>query len=423
MPTNGIVLIFVAMNGDIMVKDEEKNKIYICQINERINKLVKKLRVNKYCDEEKELLYNLLQKVLLNEQTKVNKNNLLDVIEEVNCYKDLEINDYINATITHIIKTEIREKYMILKEKISSSNHTIISKVLKDGLLEECNIIKYSKDNGIELKEVKENSVILIVDDYVGSGKTIIDILKELENCYNNQNVKIISYIWQEKAINKINEYINEKERNNNYEIHIDENSIIEKSYKERYEENSRIFKYIEDTCNTCRDKRCRFGYNRTGAMLTINGLSPNNNISMLWRDDLGDEKTWIPPFNRDISAITMQIKREKIIKESYSKMRKFYESFSYKDILSFDEFKMLLLLFNSYYIKIEQIKDLLGLDTCDDTEHIIEKFKKCDIIEYEVDNIIKFIDEKVIRQFKKINQLISKDALEQFKKECTNKF
>ena len=423
MPTNRIVLIFVAMNGDIMVKDEEKNKIYIWQINERINKLVKKLRVNKYCDEEKELLYNLLQKVLLNEQTKVNKNNLLDVIEQVNCYKDLEINDYINATITHIIKTEIREKYIILKEKISSSNHTIISKVLKDGLLEECNIIKYSKDNGIELKEVKEDSVILIVDDYVGSGKTIIDILKELENCYNNQNVKIISYIWQEKAIKKINEYINEKERNNNYEIHIDENSIIEKSYKERYEENSRILKYIKDTCNTCRDKRCRFGYNRTGAMLTINGLSPNNNISMLWRDDLGDERTWIPPFNRDISAITMQIKKEKIIKESYSNMRKFYESFSYKDTLSFDEFKMLLLLFNSYYIKIEQIKDLLGLDTYEDTEHIIEKFKKCGIIEYEVDNIIKFIDEKVIRQFKKINQLISKDALEQFKKECTNKF
>ena len=423
MPTNRIVLIFVAMNGDIMVKDEEKNKIYIWQINERINKLVKKLRVNKYCDEEKELLYNLLQKVLLNEQTKVNKNNLLDVIEQVNCYKDLEINDYINATITHIIKTEIREKYMILKEKISSSNHTIISKVLKDGLLEECNIIKYSKDNGIELKAVKEDSVILIVDDYVGSGKTIIDILKELENCYNNQNVKIISYIWQEKAINKINEYINEKERNNNYEIHIDKNSIIEKSYKERYEENSRILKYIKDTCNTCRDKRCRFGYNRTGAMLTINGLSPNNNISMLWRADLGDERTWIPPFNRDISAITMQIKKEKIIKESYSNMRKFYESFSYKDTLSFDEFKMLLLLFNSYYIKIEQIKDLLGLDTYEDTEHIIEKFKKCGIIEYEVDNIIKFIDEKVIRQFKKINQLISKDALEQFKKECTNKF
>lgn len=403
--------------------NEEENKVYISQINERINKLVKKLRVNKYCVEEKEFLYNLLNKVLLNEQTKVNKNKLLDVIEEVNCYKDLEINDYINATITHIISTEDREKYMILKEKISSSNHTIISKVLKDGLLEESNIIKYSKDNGIEFKEIKENSVILIADDYVGSGKTIIDILKEIENNYNNQNVKIIAYIWQEKAINKINEYINETERNNNYEIHIDEDIIIEKSYKERYEEDSSIFKYIKETCNTCRDKRCKFGYNRTGAMITINGLSPNNNISMLWRDDLGNEKTWIPPFNRDISAITMQIKKEKIIKESYFGMRKFYDSFFYKDILSFDEFKMLLLLFNSYYIKIEQIKDLLGLDTNDDTENIIEKFKKCGIIEYEADNIIKFIDKEVIEQFKRINQLISRDALEQFKKECINKF
>lgn len=422
MPTYGIVLIYVVMNGDIMINKEE-NKVYISQINERINNLVKKLRVNKYCIEEKELLYNLLNKVLLNEQTKVNKNKLLDVIEEVNCYKDLEINDYINATITHIISTEIKEKYMILKERISSSNHTIISKVLKDGLLEESNIIKYSKDNGIELKEVKENSVILIVDDYVGSGKTIIDMLKEIEKNYNNQNVKIIAYIWQEKAIKKINEYINETEKNNNYEIHIDEDIIIEKSYKERYEEDSSIFKYIKDTCNTCKDKRCKFGYNRTGAMITINGLSPNNNISMLWRDDLGNEKTWIPPFNRDISSITMQIKKEKIIKESYSNMRKFYDSFSYKDILSFDEFKMLLLLFNSYYIKIEKIKDLLGLDTIDDAEHVIEKFKKYGIIEYEVDNIIKFIDKKVIEQFKKINQLISRDALKQFKKECTNKF
>ena len=65
----------------------------------------------------------------------------------------------------------------------------------------------------------------------------------------------------------------------------------------------------------------------------------------------------------------------------------------------------------------------MLGLDTIDDTEHVIEKFKKYGIIEYEVDNIIKFIDKKVIEQFKKINQLISRDALEQFRKECTNKF
>mgnify|MGYP000167052274 CR=1 FL=1 len=405
-----------------MDQEIEETKVYNWQINERIDKLVKKLRVNKLCIEEKEVLYNLLNKVLLNETTKENKNKLLDVIEEVNCYKDLEIDEYINSTITHIISTEIREKYMILKDKISSSNHTIISKVLKDGLLEEDNIIKYSKDDGIELKDIKENSVILIVDDYVGSGKAIIDILKSIENNYNNQSVIVIAYIWQEKAIKKINEYLKETEKNNNYEIHIDENIIIEKSYKERYAEDSSIFKYIRDTCNTCKNKKCKFGYNKTGAMITINGLSPNNNISMLWRDDLGDEETWIPPFSRDISAITMQIKKEKIIKESYSNMRKFYESFYYKDVFDFDEFKMLLLLFNSYYIKIEQIKKLLGLDTNNDVEDIIEKFKEYGIIKYEVDNIIEFVDKKVIEQFKKINQLLNADALENYRKECTNK-
>lgn len=405
-----------------MNQEIEETKVYNWQINERIDKLVKKLRVNKLCIEEKEVLYNLLNKVLLNETTKENKNKLLDVIEEVNCYKDLEIDEYINSTITHIISTEIREKYMILKDKISSSNHTIISKVLKDGLLEEDNIIKYSKDDGIELKDIKENSVILIVDDYVGSGKAIIDILKSIENNYNNQSVIVIAYIWQEKAIKKINEYLKETEKNNNYEIHIDENIIIEKSYKERYAEDSSIFKYIRDTCNTCKNKKCKFGYNKTGAMITINGLSPNNNISMLWRDDLGDEETWIPPFSRDISAITMQIKKEKIIKESYSNMRKFYESFYYKDVFDFDEFKMLLLLFNSYYIKIEQIKKLLGLDTNNDVEDIIEKFKEYGIIKYEVDNIIEFVDKKVIEQFKKINQLLNADALENYRKECTNK-
>lgn len=405
-----------------MVKDIEENKIYNWQINERIDRIVEKLRINKYSIEEKECLYNLLHKVLLNENTKINKNNLLDVIEEVNSYKDSEIIDYINATVGHIIRMDIQDKYIIVKENISSSNHSIVSNIIKDGFLEECNVIKYSKDTGIELKEIKENSVILIIDDYIGSGKTIIDILKQIENSYKNQNIKIVSYIWQEKAIEKINEYIYETEKNNNYEIYT-ENSIIEKSYNRRYNKDTKIFKYIKKRCDTCNNNKYKFGYNNTGAMITISGLSPNNNISMLWRNDLGKDNTWIPPFNRDVCIIAMQMKKEKIIKESYSNMRRYYNLFCYKDIFDFEEFKMLLLIFNSYYIRIEQITDLLGLDTKDDTEQVIAKFKKHGIIEYEVDNIIEFIDKKVIYQFKRINQLISRDALEKHKKECTNKF
>lgn len=405
----------------VMDKELEKTKIYNWQINERVNTIVEKLRINKFSTEEKEIWYNLIQKVLLNEQTKLNKNNLLDVIEEVNYYKDAEIIDYINATIEKVLENYSQDKYIILKDKVSSSNHSMVSNLTKYGYIQENNVIKYSPEKELELKEIEENSIILIIDDYVGSGKTIIDILKEIEKKYKKQIVKIISYVWQEKAKERVNEYINETTRNNTYEIY-DEDSVMEKSYIEKYEKESTTLKYIEDTCNTCMDKRYKYGYDNTGAMVAINGLAPNNNISMLWRNDLGKGKTWIPPFNRDINTLALQKKREKIIKEAYSNMRNYYDNFCYKSIFSFCEFKMLLLIFNSYCIKINQLTDLLGLDTNDDTEQIIAKFKQYDIIKYEVDNILEFVDKKVIKQFKKINQQLSREALDGFNKECTKK-
>lgn len=155
--------------------------------------------------------------------------------------------------------------------------------------------------------------------------------------------------------------------------------------------------------------------------MIAINGIAPNNNISMLWRNDLGDNRDWIPPFNRDINCLVMQKKKEKLIKESYSEILNYYKQFYYKDIYTFEEFKMLLLLFNSYYIKINQITKLLGLDTNEDAEEILEKFKINGIIRYEVDSILEFADKNVIRQFKKINQQLSRKALNEFKKKCNN--
>ena len=113
--------------------------------------------------------------------------------------------------------------------------------------------------------------------------------------------------------------------------------------------------------------------------------------------------------------------KKEKLIKESYSEILNYYKQFYYKDIYTFEEFKMLLLLFNSYYIKINQITKLLGLDTNEDAEEILEKFKINGIIRYEVDSILEFADKNVIRQFKKINQQLSRKALNEFKKKCNN--
>lgn len=164
-----------------MDENSEENKIYNWQLNERVHKIVEKLRTNKYSTDEKEVLYNLIQKVLLNENSKVNKSNLLNVIEDVQNYKDPEINNYISITIDKIIQKYPQNRYIVIKDKLSSSNHSIVSNLMKYGYFENDSIIKYSSKNGIELKDIKENSIILIIDDYVGSGKTIIDILKEIE--------------------------------------------------------------------------------------------------------------------------------------------------------------------------------------------------------------------------------------------------
>ena len=64
----------------------KRKKIYKWQLEQKINDIVKNMQINKYSSEEKEILFNLLQKVLLNEQTKENKNKLLEVIKNVNCY-------------------------------------------------------------------------------------------------------------------------------------------------------------------------------------------------------------------------------------------------------------------------------------------------------------------------------------------------
>ena len=60
----------------------KRKKIYKWQLEQKINDIVKNMQINKYSSEEKEILFNLLQKVLLNEQTKENKNKLLEVIKK-----------------------------------------------------------------------------------------------------------------------------------------------------------------------------------------------------------------------------------------------------------------------------------------------------------------------------------------------------
>ena len=165
------------------------------------------------------------------------------------------------------------------------------------------NLIIYDKKRKtLEYKNIVENSTILIIDDYSGSGESIINIAKAIENKYSNNKVLILCYVWQKKAIKIIKRMKKffDKKLNNDYEI-IEEGIVLADSYKEKFDKDNDTMNYIKDICECCKQTNVKYGYRRTGAMLTFNGISPNNNISMLWNNNIEyNNSRWFPDFNRE---------------------------------------------------------------------------------------------------------------------------
>lgn len=78
---------------------------------------------------------------------------------------------------------------------------------------------------------------------------------------------------------------------------------------------------------------------------------------------------------------------------------------------ITFEEFKVLIILFNTYSIRKGYIKELLGFDSIEEVSKIIEKFVDCGIISYSTDNILEFINSNVINEMRKIDTRISESV------------
>ncbi len=379
-----------------------------------VDKIAEEEIDKKYQKTYKSLIKESYMKFLDNEKKPENKERLLKILKNVKWYSNHNTDIFFFNAITEILDSTIGDLYFVCKNKITSSCYNIITTLLAEGKIEKGNLITYYKeDKSLEIKEIKENSIILVVDDYSGSGDTIINIAKAIEEKYSNNKVLILCYIWQEKAIKRIKrikKYLCEKLKNN-YEI-IEKGIVLEDSYKEKFKEDNDSINYIKSICEECTQEKFKYGYRKTGAMVTFNGLSPNNNISMLWNNNIKHNNSrWIPIFDRELSLELMIRKKNEYLIKNRNEIFIFYEESFLKDMLTYEEFKVLIMLFNTYSIRKEYIKDALGFDTIDEVTKIIEKFEKCGIITYSLENILQFIDTKVIREMKKIDEEISKNV------------
>ena len=365
----------------------------------------------------KEVIVENYMKFLDNERDEYGKSKLLKVLKNVKWYSNHNTDVFFSNIVTEILDETIGEIFFVSKNKKSSSCYSIVINLLREGKTEKNHIITYNKvtkclveNSYIKDREMKETDTILIMDDYVGSGNTIIDMIEAIEERFCNVRVLILNYVWQEAGIKNIKQYLN-RELKNHYEI-IEKGIVLENSYTEKFKTDEESIRYINSICDNCVDENYKYGYLQTGSMLTFNGISPNNNISMLWRTDINyNNCTWIPIFNREFSMEYLRKKKNQCLRENKKELLEIYNNSSLKQNLTFDEFKVLIILFNTYSVRTPYIKELLGFDSIEDVNNIIEKFVNCGIISYSTDNILEFIDSKIIYELKKIDERISKSV------------
>lgn len=376
-----------------------------------VEKIAEEIINKKYQKEYKNFIVENYIKFLDNEKKLIDKESLLKILKNVKWYSNGNTDVFFSTAIMEILNETIGNLYCISKDKKTSSCYSIVINLLMKGKLEEKNIILYNKKKKeLEKKEIEENSTILIMDDYSGSGETIINMVRAIENEYSNKKVLILCYVWQEKAIRIIKRMkrLFSKKLNNNYEI-IEKGIILEDSYKEKFNTDIDSITYIKSICDNCTQSDVKYGYRRTGAMLTFDGVSPNNNISMLWNNNIEHNNSrWFPIFNREYSLELLMKKKNEYLIEHKNEIFKFYKGSFLKNNMTYDEFKVLIILFNTYSVRKEYIKKAIGFDTIEEVTEVIEKFVNCGIITYSIENIIQFIDKKVINEMKKIDEKIS---------------
>jgi hypothetical protein len=369
-------------------------------IIERINKYSHDVVEDDYYPFDVDFYNEYFMTFLENESHNFSKAILLNVLENITWYKQTQINTFFKRVMTEEIFHY--DYILVYKKHISSSSNNIISNLRQLGIIYDDNLLLDKNTITNKLK----NKTIVIFDDYVGSGNTLI---KNVLNDNNFETCKfiIIAYIWQEQAVVNINKFL-ETYKSNNVIIH-EKGNVIERDFAKKINDTKTI-NYIKKICQGLLSSRDFYGFNNTGAMISLMGISPNNNISMIWRDDiLVNDTKWIPLLNREISVQMISKYRINIFKNNTKLLFEYYKKIKHKVNINFDDYKLLFLYFVKRNSKIEDIIEILGLDNSRQIEDAINKLKGIKIIVI-IEGQITFINKMLISNFKDLtNQLLIK--------------
>lgn len=157
---------------------------------------------------------------------------------------------------------------------------------------------KFIIDNSISNLKKKfsnDDSILILIDDYVGSGRTAYETCAEyLNETFNNEklkieNIKVVSIAAQNEGIKKVKDLIG---------VEVISNIKLNKGISDKFSSNEvddklALMKLIEDDMKI--DKMYSLGLEQTEALITFLNKTPNNTFPVYWHET----KKLLAPFPR----------------------------------------------------------------------------------------------------------------------------
>lgn len=303
---------------------------------------------------EKEIFTNRLYKYVQNDESNANK--ILKIVSKLIWIRSKEINDFF---VSYMKKNYSEDMAFIdFKEKSKSSSTRMISFISGENLCNDRQIIKKSEVT----KEALSNFTdLFFIDDYIGSGQTILETLEEMKDMISGKKIHIIAYACQKSGYENIVQY------NENISIEV---KMFLNAYKDEYEKIE--LEYINRVCSNCPDSKMAFGYNSTGAYIVLNNIAPNSDISMLWYPSINfNGKRWMQLFDREVSLEILSRKNSELIKKNAMHLRASYKSVSKRYSISYSEYEFLIYSYGCYYTK-SQLLDNRYFDNDNDFNNCV---------------------------------------------------
>ena len=232
------------------------------------------------------------------------------IIELTERYKWITYNDY-NSRLTKILKDLIIDFkgnlnkiyiFPIIKpedeDKIKSGGNIIyMIRGIKPFLptYEKIKFVELNKFDMLTASKLslKPNEILLLVDDYVGSGETLKATLNEVSKnpSVNNTNLVVSSIIMQNDSI----EILNSK----NIKHYYSEKVIKEISQHYQSPEREAKVNLMKEIETLIPGNHFSFGYEESEALVTMI-RTPDNTFPIFWQEHRKNGTKYKPPFPRE---------------------------------------------------------------------------------------------------------------------------